>query len=173
MGSLARRDFLQRKVVLKVHVPSLSLPPAVQQRLADLVGTRYDARSGWLKLVGDKHPNRHLNQKYLTLLMRELLNESFLADSRYAFRSSPSDEQRTEESKTPGTLTLSCRWSCRVCHVSCPHHKTGSRHSPISALKIRRRFEGSTLCPPTFRAFLVRNHSACPTPSHTSATHQS
>ncbi|ELR15045.1 uncharacterized protein ACA1_214330 [Acanthamoeba castellanii str. Neff] len=83
MGSLARREFLQRKVVLKVHVPSLSLPPPVQQRLADLVGTRYDARSGWLKLVGDKHPNRHLNQKHLTLLMRELLNESFLADSRF------------------------------------------------------------------------------------------
>ncbi len=119
MGSLARRDFLQRKVVLKVHVPSLSLPPAVQQRLADLVGTRYDARSGWLKLVGDKHPNRHLNQKYLTLLMRELLNESFLADSRYAFRSSPSDEQRNEESKAPGTLTLSCRVVGRVVCVMC------------------------------------------------------
>jgi hypothetical protein len=121
MGSLARRDFLQRKVVLKVHVPSLSLPPAVQQRLADLVGTRYDARSGWLKLVGDKHPNRHLNQKYLTLLMRELLNESFLADSRYAFRSSPSDEQRKrriEDARNAHTVScVSCRVVCVMCRV--------------------------------------------------------
>lgn len=40
MGSLGRRDFLQRKVVLKVHVPSLGLTPAVRQRLTALVGAK-------------------------------------------------------------------------------------------------------------------------------------
>jgi len=84
MGSLNRLKFIQRKVVMKVHIPSLKLTPPAQQRLIALVGKRYDARSGWLKLVGDKHPNRHLNHRYVTLLMKELLQESFLADPRYA-----------------------------------------------------------------------------------------
>jgi len=40
MGSLNRLKFIQRKVVMKVHIPSLKLTPPAQQRLIALVGTK-------------------------------------------------------------------------------------------------------------------------------------
>eukprot|EP00008_Paramoeba_atlantica_P003071 CAMPEP_0201489034 /NCGR_PEP_ID=MMETSP0151_2-20130828/20983_1 /ASSEMBLY_ACC=CAM_ASM_000257 /TAXON_ID=200890 /ORGANISM="Paramoeba atlantica, Strain 621/1 / CCAP 1560/9" /LENGTH=277 /DNA_ID=CAMNT_0047874499 /DNA_START=636 /DNA_END=1469 /DNA_ORIENTATION=+ len=72
-----------RKVVMKLKLADLNLPPIVRERFLALVGPRYDPETDILKLVGNKYQNKRLNSVYLKQVMKELLNESFLASPHY------------------------------------------------------------------------------------------
>ena len=83
MGPLARRKFAERKVVLRVWVPALGLPTPAVARLKQLTGSRFNEKTGMLKLVGDKHSNKWTNKQYVKELFRELVHNAMLADPNY------------------------------------------------------------------------------------------
>ena len=83
MGPLARRKFVERKVVMRVFVPALGLPTPAVARLKQLTGSRFNERTGMLKLVGDKHSNKWTNKQYVKELFRELVHNAMLADPNY------------------------------------------------------------------------------------------
>eukprot|EP01092_Planopodium_desertum_P012029 TRINITY_DN561_c0_g1_i1.p1 TRINITY_DN561_c0_g1~~TRINITY_DN561_c0_g1_i1.p1 ORF type:complete len:323 (+),score=40.66 TRINITY_DN561_c0_g1_i1:82-969(+) len=84
------QDFLARKVILRVYLPALKLPPHVEQRLVELVGPeRYNKHNGYLKLVGDTQGNKHENRKLVKQQFSALLDEAFKADSRYISTATP------------------------------------------------------------------------------------
>ena len=73
----------QRRVVLLVSVEALRLPKLAEERLIELVGVRYDAESGMIKLSADAFTQRSENTFAVLRTMKELINEAFLADSNY------------------------------------------------------------------------------------------
>ncbi|KAL6077817.1 ATP citrate lyase subunit 1 [Balamuthia mandrillaris] len=83
VGSLGRRNFLERKIRLKVLVPLLGLKPAVEQRLVSLVGPRYDPSTGILTIVADRQPTKEQNAQHAKMIFRELLKEAFMADPQF------------------------------------------------------------------------------------------
>jgi hypothetical protein len=73
----------QRRVVLLVSVEALRLPKLAEERLIELVGVRYHADAGMIKLSADAFTRRSENTHAVLRTMKELINEAFLADSNY------------------------------------------------------------------------------------------
>lgn len=78
-----RLAFSQRKVSFLFDVATLSLPKAVEQRLAALSGSRYDANTRTLRIVADRYPKPHLNFRHAVQMTRKLLTEARKADPSF------------------------------------------------------------------------------------------
>lgn len=74
---------MQRKAKLRIHLPGLSLPAAVRQRLIALSGPRYDATEDIVTIVADSQQNRNLNISQVYKTAGNLLNEAWKADLNY------------------------------------------------------------------------------------------
>lgn len=79
----ARRRWRERKVVLKVRLAALELPPVVKKRLVSLLGPRYNKELDEGKVVADKYDTKEENRLYSLMLFRSLLTESWLAHPNF------------------------------------------------------------------------------------------
>eukprot|EP00026_Physarum_polycephalum_P002164 Phypoly_transcript_02169.p1 GENE.Phypoly_transcript_02169~~Phypoly_transcript_02169.p1 ORF type:complete len:926 (+),score=218.46 Phypoly_transcript_02169:32-2809(+) len=90
---LTRADKMRmRKVVMRVYIPPLELPPVVEKRLKLLLGPRYDHARKVVTLTGSDRHTQKDNKAYLKLLFREVLHEAWLADPNYIPTRAPAIE---------------------------------------------------------------------------------
>jgi len=71
--------FQKKNVVLEFELSILKLPPLVRHRFLGLVGRAYTEKTDTVRFVGSLYGTKKENRVYLRNLMKELLQESFLA----------------------------------------------------------------------------------------------
>jgi len=81
VGSKLHDPLIVRKLLLRVFVPALKLPPLVRKRLVKLVGPRY--KSGVLTLISRSKPNLAANKNHAIKTLKLLLSEAYKADLNY------------------------------------------------------------------------------------------
>ena len=72
-----------RRVTMKIKLNDMNLPPIVRERFLAIVGSRYNTETDILKIIGSKYHNKRLNGVYVQQVLKEILNESFLASPNY------------------------------------------------------------------------------------------
>ncbi|EGG17357.1 hypothetical protein DFA_08352 [Cavenderia fasciculata] len=93
-----------RKVIMRVNVAALDLPPVVEERLAALTQRRYDPKTRVLQLVSNNHRSQDQNKHQCKVLFNNLLHEAYLADPNFV---SVREDRYMGEPYTPSTFVPS------------------------------------------------------------------
>ena len=66
----------ESKVAVKFYMSDLGLSEVVENKLVTLVGPRYNAETGEVKIVSGRYPSSEMNKEYLTMVLVRLVRES-------------------------------------------------------------------------------------------------
>lgn len=83
MTNYSSLEHAQRKVVFKIKIPYLEFPAEVEERLAQIVGPRYDRETGIFKFVADVHKNKHQNTIYGIRTIKKIFESAYEACPYY------------------------------------------------------------------------------------------
>lgn len=66
----------ESKVSVRFFTKDLGLPSAAESKLVELVGPRYDAGTGEVRIVCGRYPTAEMNKEYLNVLLVRLVREA-------------------------------------------------------------------------------------------------
>jgi len=66
----------ESKVAVKFYISDLGLAEAVESKLVELVGPRYNAGTGEVKMVSGRYPSSDMNKEYLKMILVRLVREA-------------------------------------------------------------------------------------------------